>query len=76
MESKVRQPKREGKPWGKPWVNHRFESKAQFKRRAIIVSNSVNQLNSAFSVTAARSLNLTLHQVRFLFGFTIFPRPW
>ena len=41
MESKVRQPKRygkplgkpQGKPWGKPWVNHRFESKAQFKRQ-------------------------------------------
>lgn len=71
MESKVRQPKRygkplgkpQGKPWGKPWVNHRFESKAQFKRRAI-VSNSVNQLNSAFSVTVARNLNLTSYQVK------------
>lgn len=64
MESKVGQPKREGKPCGKPWVNHRFESKAKFKRRAIIVSNSVNQLSSAFSVTVARSLNLTSHQVK------------
>ena len=39
-------------------------SKARFKRRAIVVSNSINQLSSTFSATVARRLNPTSRQSR------------